>query len=323
MKMKDNKSEAGLMRYVFVSIVAHIVIIYIVANFVGEKPAFQIYPLEYYSEVQVVHYDDQLENDQNKAELEEEPEEDLVEVEEEKEVEEDLTTTEEDAESTEPEEGTELDEEVLTSEESEEEIKVNEEDEEIEDEEIEDEEIEDEEIEDEEIEDEEIEDEEIEDEEIEDEEIEDEEIEDEEIEDEEIEDEEIEDEEIEDEEIEDEEIEDEEIEDEEAAPPPVARDFIATKITPSYPKDAANLAQEGTVRLLVTVKSNGEVKDVEILESAENSQFNNVAELTVERGWQFKQAESDYQIELNVDFNYIDQQSNVELEFIDLFFVEE
>ncbi|MCK8827950.1 energy transducer TonB [Natroniella acetigena] len=312
MKKKDNKSETGLLRYLFVSIVTHIVIIYILTNFVGEKPVFQIYPLEYYSEVQVLHYDEQAEADQSEidqdlvkeADLEVEDEtieEEEVEVEEEpKEVKEDrevseseelVEVAEEEVVEEFEEEGTELEEDVLTSEVSEEEIKVSEE---------------------------------IEDEEIEDEEIEDEEIEDEEIEDEEIEDEEIEDEEIEDEEIEDEEIEDEEIEDEEVAPPPpAARDFIATKITPSYPKDAANLAQEGTVRLLVTIKSNGEVKDVEILDSAENSQFNNVAELTVERGWIFKPAESDYQIELVVDFKYTDQQSNVELEFIDLFFVEE
>ncbi|MCK8817702.1 energy transducer TonB [Natroniella sulfidigena] len=305
MKKKDNKSEAGMRKYLFVSVVAHLAIIYFLSSFAGEKPAFQIYPMEYYSEVQVVHYDDQTGSEQNDFKLEEEAEQELTKEQEEaekveevledelEEVEDEATPTEEEAEVTESEElaevaeeevvdevkeeGTELDEEVLTSDLSEEEIKVNE-DEETEEQIEEQEEVEEEKPTEEEP-----------------------------------------------ELTESEEVKEaEEAEEtEETETPPVARDFITTKITPSYPKDAANLAQEGTVRLLVTVKSDGEIKEVELLESAENSQFNNVAELTVERGWQFKPAESDYQIELLVDFKYTDQQSDVELEFIDLFFVEE
>ncbi|WP_027340269.1 energy transducer TonB [Halonatronum saccharophilum] len=119
------------------------------------------------------------------------------------------------------------------------------------------------------------------------------------------------------EEVEGEEVKEEAKED--PPPPPVAQDMIFSNIIPSYPKNAANAGVEGEVELLVRVSADGSIQGVDIVESSQNQNLDNVAKLTVERGWEFEPYNSDYSIRLLVTF---EDRNHVDVKYLDLSFEE-
>jgi TonB family protein len=92
--------------------------------------------------------------------------------------------------------------------------------------------------------------------------------------------------------------------------------MVARKRIPVYPKNAANQNVEGTVKLRVDVSSKGHIKGVRILKSSGNGNLDGVAKLTVERGWNFHVAITDYTVFLTVNFKAEDVK--VEFDKLDL-----
>ncbi|AZR72623.1 hypothetical protein BBF96_04005 [Anoxybacter fermentans] len=77
---------------------------------------------------------------------------------------------------------------------------------------------------------------------------------------------------------------------------------IARSIKPVYPKNAANEGVEGTVDLLVRIKADGTVQDVQITKSSNDVRLDNVALNTIKSGWRFKPYPYSYTIEITIEY---------------------
>lgn len=88
----------------------------------------------------------------------------------------------------------------------------------------------------------------------------------------------------------------------EPALPTEAGQMIAQSLQPVYPKAAANQGQEGTVNLLVTVDTTGEVSEVVIVQSSSNSILDMNAKNTVKLGWKFRPFSTSYTIHMAIEY---------------------
>ncbi|MFW6381475.1 MAG: TonB family protein [Bacillota bacterium] len=104
-------------------------------------------------------------------------------------------------------------------------------------------------------------------------------------------------------------------------PPPTAGDLIGLSPEPVYPKYLVGQQASGTVRLMVTVSTKGEIEEVEVIESSETEEMDRNAVSTVERGWKFRAYQKPYKLEVTVDYSIDDQgNSNVEVNLGELEF---
>ncbi len=84
--------------------------------------------------------------------------------------------------------------------------------------------------------------------------------------------------------------------------PTNALDTITQSMEPVYPKTAANEGVEGTVNLLVTVAATGEITFTEITRASGNLSLDTVALNTIKMGWKFKPYPFPYTVQVSVEF---------------------
>lgn len=93
------------------------------------------------------------------------------------------------------------------------------------------------------------------------------------------------------------------------SPPPTAGELTIGAPPVAYPKDLVGQAVSGTVEIQVHISSNGEIDDLEIIQSSEIEQMDRVAELTIRHGWQFRNYQEGYSMKILVEF-LIDENGN-------------
>ncbi|MGM0415114.1 MAG: energy transducer TonB, partial [Bacillota bacterium] len=96
-------------------------------------------------------------------------------------------------------------------------------------------------------------------------------------------------------------------------PPPTAGDLIGIIEPPTFPKDLVASRTEGTVSLMAKVSENGNVENIEIVDSSGHDSMDRVAQLTVENGWEFKEYQRSYKIPVTVRY-IIDESDNSKVE---------
>jgi protein TonB len=96
-------------------------------------------------------------------------------------------------------------------------------------------------------------------------------------------------------------------------PPPTAGDLILGAPLPAYPKDLVSQTLTGTVELEVHISSTGNVERVEVLTSSDIVEMDRTAQLTLERGWKFKDYKQPYSIIITVEYK-MDEDGNPEVE---------
>src|SRR5690554_4403853 len=98
-------------------------------------------------------------------------------------------------------------------------------------------------------------------------------------------------------------------------PPPTAGDMILGAPVPAYPKDLVSQALTGKVELEVHVLNDGSIERVDILNSSGIDQMDRTAQLTLERGWSFKDYSQSYSIIIIVEYN-INNEGNPDIKVI-------
>lgn len=96
-------------------------------------------------------------------------------------------------------------------------------------------------------------------------------------------------------------------------PPPTSGDLINLIVAPTFPKDLVGSRSEGTVQLSAEISRQGEVRAVDIIESSGYESMDRVAAITIERGWTFKEYQQPYRIPVIVKY-YIDESDNTQVE---------
>ncbi len=92
--------------------------------------------------------------------------------------------------------------------------------------------------------------------------------------------------------------------------------MVLQRVTPVYPKDAANEGIEGKVEFYINVSESGHIDNIVKLTSSGDQRIDNVAERTVLHGWQFLEMPKAYTIHLEIIFSV----QQVYLNFVDIFF---
>lgn len=64
---------------------------------------------------------------------------------------------------------------------------------------------------------------------------------------------------------------------------------------------------------MVEISETGEVVEIEVLESSGHDSMDRVAQLTLKHGWEFKQYQKPYQIEVSIKY-YLDQADNTQVD---------
>lgn len=75
---------------------------------------------------------------------------------------------------------------------------------------------------------------------------------------------------------------------------------------PNYPKDLVSQQLVGKVELRVFVDSSGQVAKTEIISSSGIEQMDRTAQLTLERGWKFKEFQQAYSLTILIDYKFDD-----------------
>lgn len=96
-------------------------------------------------------------------------------------------------------------------------------------------------------------------------------------------------------------------------PLPTSGDLISTIATPTFPKDLVGTRAEGTVELSVQISVQGEVAGIEVLKSSGFDSMDRVAQITLERGWEFKKYQKPYRIAVQVHY-FVDDSDNTQVE---------
>ncbi|ADQ14695.1 TonB family protein [Halanaerobium hydrogeniformans] len=96
-------------------------------------------------------------------------------------------------------------------------------------------------------------------------------------------------------------------------PPPTSGDLVNLIVAPAFPKDLVGSRSEGVVKLSAEVSRQGEIREVDIVESSGYESMDRVAAITIERGWTFKEYQQPYRIPVTVEY-YIDDSDNTQVE---------
>ena len=97
-----------------------------------------------------------------------------------------------------------------------------------------------------------------------------------------------------------------EIEPAETAPPAPPKAGEKGAPIPNYPKDLVSQQLVGTVELRVFVDSSGQVTKTEIISSSGIEQMDRTAQLTLERGWRFKEFKQAYSLTILIEYDFDD-----------------
>lgn len=92
-------------------------------------------------------------------------------------------------------------------------------------------------------------------------------------------------------------------------------DAVEQSVHPVYPKEVANEDVEGTVWLKILLEVNGDIHDVEVVQTSGDDRLDEAAINTIKNEWSFKSYPYIYKIELKICFK--DGDSTIEFRSID------
>ncbi len=96
-------------------------------------------------------------------------------------------------------------------------------------------------------------------------------------------------------------------------PPPTSGNLVSLLEQPVFPKDLVDKNASGVVELEVTITTEGQVYNVQLIKSSGYKTMDRVAELTIERGWRFESYQQPYLIPIKVRY-YADENNNEQID---------
>ncbi len=95
-------------------------------------------------------------------------------------------------------------------------------------------------------------------------------------------------------------------------PPPTAGELIGLSPRPVYPKYLVSEQKTGKVELNVHVNKHGEIENIETINSSGIETMDRNAVLTIENGWEFRNYQKPYMITLTINYQ-IDDKGNTKV----------